>query len=415
MMLQRHKSPQTKATTVIAIKVLVNDGMNPEGIEIFQKAGISVDDRRRKPDELGRAIGGFDALTVRSSTKVTKQVIEAGASGNLKIIGRQGVGFDNIDVEAASQKGIIVKTAPYGNTNAVAELVIGLMLNVSRRISKADHTLKNGKWSRRNMEGYELSGKTVGLLGCGRIAQRLSRLLSGFGAQVIGYDIALDKVREAFPDSRIKYVSKEEVLRADYISLHTGGNATVVGEKEIALMKPNAIIINTSRGQNIDESALYQALKIGKIAGAGLDVYAEEPESESTDFVNKLRGLDNVVLTPHLGASTKEAQMKTSIEIARIVVDYLLKGDFSNSVNVGETVEMEEKQVYPLFIHHLDVPGAFAQIDGKLGEYKINIRENRSREIGTGHVLTVYLVHQLPSKEALAELKKLDIVLRVAA
>jgi D-3-phosphoglycerate dehydrogenase len=265
------------------------------------------------------------------------------------------------------------------------------------------------------MEGYELSGKTVGLLGCGRIAQRLSRLLSGFGAQVIGYDIALDKVREAFPDSRIKYVSKEEVLRADYISLHTGGNATVVGEKEIALMKPNAIIINTSRGQNIDENALYQALKNGKIAGAGLDVYAEEPESEDTDFVNKLRGLDNVVLTPHLGASTKEAQMKTSIEIARIVVDYLLKGDFSNSVNVGETVEMEEKQVYPLFIHHLDVPGAFAQIDGKLGEYKINIRENRSREIGTGHVLTVYLVHQLPSKEVLAELKKLDIVLRVAA
>ncbi len=399
----------------MVVRVLLNDGMNPEGIETFQKAGISVDDNKRKADELLRDIGGFDALVVRSSTKVTKEVLDAGASGNLKIIGRQGVGFDNIDVEAASQNGILVKTAPYGNTNAVAELVVGLMLNVSRKIAKADHMLKNGKWSRRNLEGYELSGKTVGLLGCGRIAQRLSRLLSGFGAQVIGYDIALDRVREAFPDSRIKYLSKEEVLRADYISLHTGGNATVVGEKEIALMKPSAVVINTSRGRNIDEKALYQALKEGRIAGAGLDVYAEEPESENGDFANKLRELDNVVLTPHLGASTKEAQVKTSMEIARIVVDYLLRGDFSNSVNVGETVEMEEKQVRPLFIHHLDVPGAFAQIDGKLGEYKINIRENRSREIGTGHVLTVYLVHQLPSKEVLAELKKLDLVLRVAA
>jgi len=399
----------------VVVRVLLNDGMNPEGIETFQKAGISVDDNKRKADELLRDIGGFDALVVRSSTKVTKEVLDAGASGNLKIIGRQGVGFDNIDVEAASQNGILVKTAPYGNTNAVAELVVGLMLNVSRKIAKADHMLKNGKWSRRNLEGYELSGKTVGLLGCGRIAQRLSRLLSGFGAQVIGYDIALDRVREAFPDSRIKYLSKEEVLRADYISLHTGGNATVVGEKEIALMKPSAVVINTSRGRNIDEKALYQALKEGRIAGAGLDVYAEEPESENGDFANKLRELDNVVLTPHLGASTKEAQVKTSMEIARIVVDYLLRGDFSNSVNVGETVEMEEKQVRPLFIHHLDVPGAFAQIDGKLGEYKINIRENRSREIGTGHVLTVYLVHQLPSKEVLAELKKLDLVLRVAA
>ncbi|MBM3897251.1 MAG: hydroxyacid dehydrogenase [Thaumarchaeota archaeon] len=399
---------------MVAIKVLINDGMNPEGIEIFKKAGISVDERRRKPDELLKDIKGFDALTVRSSTKVTKQVIEAGAMGNLKIIGRQGVGFDNIDVEAASQNGVIVKSAPYGNTNAVAELVVGLMLNVARKISKADDTLKKGRWSRRNLEGFELSGKTVGLLGCGRIAQRLSRLLSGFGAQVIGYDIALDRVREAFPESRIRYVSKEEVLGADFISLHTGGNQTVVGEKEIALMKPHAIVINTSRGRNIDEDALYRALKDGKIAGAGLDVYAEEPEAENSDFVNKLRELDNVVLTPHLGASTKEAQVKTSIETARIIVEYLLKGDFSNSVNVGETVEMEEKQVYPLFIHHLDVPGAFAQIDGKLGEYKINIRENRSREIGTGHVLTVYFVHQLPSKEVLAELKKLDIVLRVA-
>jgi D-3-phosphoglycerate dehydrogenase len=400
---------------VVAIKVLINDGMNPEGIEIFRKAGISVDDRRRKPDELLKDIKDFDALTVRSSTKVTKQVIEAGAMGNLKIIGRQGVGFDNIDVEAASQNGVIVKSAPYGNTNAVAELVVGLMLNVARKIAKADDTLKKGRWSRRNLEGFELSGKTVGLFGCGRIAQRLSRLLSGFGAQVIGYDIALDRVREAFPESRIRYVSKEEVLGADFISLHTGGNQTVVGAKDIGLMKPNAIVINTSRGLNIDENALYEALKGGRIAGAGLDVFEEEPESENSDFVNKLRELDNVVLTPHLGASTKEAQVKTSIEMARIVVDYLLKGDFSNSVNVGETVEMEEKQVYPLFIHHLDVPGAFAQIDGKLGEYKINIRENRSREIGTGHVLTVYLVHQLPSKEVLAELKKLDIVLRVVA
>lgn len=400
---------------MVAIKVLINDGMEPEGIEIFEKAGISVDTRKRRHDELVNDIGGFDALIVRSATKVTREVIEAGASRNLKIIGRQGVGYDNIDVDAASEKGIIVKTAPYGNTTAVAELAIGLMISASRRIAKADRSLKSGRWSRRNLEGYELSGKKVGLLGCGRIAQKLSQLLSGFGVEVIGYDINLEKVLEAFPDSRIRYVSKEEILRADYISLHTGGNETVIGEKEISLMKPNAIIINTSRGRNIDEDALYKALKAGRIAGAGLDVYAGEPEFEDSEFASRLRELDNVVMTPHLGASTKEAQKKTSVEVARVTADYLLKGDYANSVNVGVTVEMEERDVYPLFIHHLDVPGAFAQIDGKLGEYKINIRENRSREIGTGHVLTVYLVHQLPSKEVLDELRKLDIVLRVSA
>ncbi len=399
---------------MVAIKVLINDGMDSEGLEVFRRAGISVDDRRRKPDELLKEIGQFDALTIRSATKVPKAVIEAGAAGNLKIIGRQGVGYDNIDIEAASQNGILVKTAPYGNTNAVAELAIGLMINVSRKISRADQSLKSGKWSRRSFEGFELSGKTVGLLGCGRIAQKMSQLLSGFGVEVIGYDIYLERVRETFPDSRIKYVSKEEVLKADYISVHTGGAETIVGEKEISLMKPTAIIINTSRGVNVDESALYQALKKGRIAGAGLDVYAEEPESENGAFVSQLKELDNVVMTPHLGASTKEAQRKTSVEIARVIVDYLYKGDFSSSINAVETVEMEERQVYPLFIHHLDVPGAFAQIDGKLGEYKVNIRENRSREIGTGHVLTVYLVHQLPSKEVIDELKKLDIVLRVS-
>lgn len=399
--------------TVVVIKVLINDGMDSEGIEIFQRAGMSVDDRKRRFDELVKDIGEFDALTVRSATKVPREVIEPGANGNLKIIGRQGVGYDNVDIDAASQNGIIVKTAPYGNTNAVAELVIGLMISASRRISKADQSLRSGKWSRRNYEGYELSGKTVGLLGCGRIAQKVAQLLSGFGVEAVGYDINLEKVRETFPDSRIKYVSKEEVLRADYVSVHTGGNETVIGEREISLVKPTAILINTSRGLNVDESILYRALKKGRIAGAGLDVYAEEPESENSEFVSQLRELDNVVMTPHLGASTREAQRKTSVEIARVIVDYLYSGDFANSINVGERVDMEERPIYPLFVHHLDVPGAFAQIDGKLGEYKINIRENRSREIGTGHVLTIYLVHQLPSKEVIHELKKLDIVLRV--
>jgi len=374
------------------MKVLLNDGLEQEGIRLFQDARIETDSLKRDGDKLVADIGRFDALIVRSATKVTREVIEAGAKGKLKVIGRAGVGYDNIDVAAASENGIVVKSAPYGSTNAVAELTIGLMLAISRKTPQAHQSLKSGFWKKANMKGNELSCKTLGILGCGRIGQRLAEIVRrGFDMEVIGFDI-----KPCF-ESGIKFMTKEEVLaKADYISVNTpSAKEVVIGEKELNLMKPTAYLVNTSRGNNIDEQALYRALKNGKIAGAALDVYVEEPKAEGAEFKDKLKDLDNVVLSSHLGASTAEAQRETSIEIARVVSSFLLGGDFLNAVNAGESIELEEKPVYTLFIHHLDVPGVFANIDKVLADNEINIRANYSRQIGnSGYAISVYVLHR---------------------
>ena len=255
-----------------------------------------------------------------------------------------------------------------------------------------------------------MSYKTLGILGCGRIGQRLAEIARrGFDMEIIGYDI------KPCLESGIRFMTKQEVLaKADYISIHTGGKEQVVGEKELSLMKKTAYLVNTSRGSNIDEQALYKALKEGKIAGAALDVYADEPKSEGAEFKSKLKELDNVVLSSHLGASTIEAQRETSTEIARVVSGYLLGGDFSDAVNAGENIELEEIPVYTLFIHHRDVPGVFANIDKVLADNDINIRANYSRQIGnSGFAISVYVLHKKVSSEIIKKLKAIANVCNV--
>jgi D-3-phosphoglycerate dehydrogenase len=392
------------------LKVLLNDGLNKEGVKIFAEAGIRVDTKKRNAKILIEQIGEFDALIVRSSTIVTREVIESGVKGNLKIIGRAGIGYDNIDTVAASQNGIVVKNAPWGNINATAELSLALILNATRNIPQAHGSLKKGVWSKKSFEGLELSGKTLGIIGCGRIGQRLSELVIGFNMEVVGYDPVVGV------NSRIKFLPKEEVLkRADYVSVHASGTQTVIGEKELSIMKPTAYLVNTSRGHNVDEEALFNALESGKIAGAALDVYENEPKNEGDKFNNRLQKLNNVVISPHLGASTKEAQLRTSIEIAQVVTNYLKKGDFSDAVNVGETIELEEKLFFPLFVFHDDKPGMFAIISKTLADHGVNIRENPSRQIGDGCAIAVYLVHQKVEKAVLDELNKLEGVHRAKA
>ncbi|HJW65532.1 MAG TPA: NAD(P)-dependent oxidoreductase [Candidatus Bathyarchaeia archaeon] len=388
----------------------MNDGLEKEGISLLQASWIETDTRKRDPQTLINDISQFDALIVRSATKVTREVIEAGAKGKLKIVGRAGVGYDNIDIAAASENGIVVKSAPYGNTNAVAELTLALMLNLSRNIPQAHLLLKSGVWRKEKLKGTELSFKTLGILGCGKIGQQVGELARrGFDMEVIGYDI------RPCLDSSIKFVSKEEVLtKADYLSIHTGGNEVIVGEEELALMKPTAYVINTSRGNNVDENALYKALKEKRLAGAALDVFVDEPKVEGTDFKNKLREFDNVVFTSHLGASTAEAQRETSVEIARVVAGYLHGGDFANSVNAGESIELEERPVYPLFIHHRDVPGVFASIDKVLADNDINIRANYSRQIGKGgFAVSVYVVHKKVPAKIIETLKGIENICNV--
>jgi D-3-phosphoglycerate dehydrogenase len=392
------------------VKVLLNDGLEKEGIALFEEFGIETDTRKRDWQTLVIDISKFDALIVRSATKVTKEVIEAGARGKLKIIGRAGVGYDNIDVAAASEYGVVVKSAPYGNTNAVAELTLGLMLSISRSIPQAYQSLKNGVWKKKKLKGTELSLKTLSILGCGKIGQKVGELARrGFDMDVLGYDI------KPCLETSIKFVSKEEALqKADYVSIHTGGKDVIVGEKELSLMKQTAYLINTSRGSNVDEKALYKALKEKRIAGAALDVYVDEPKSEGAEFKSKLRELDNVVFSSHLGASTIEGQRETSIEIARVVAGYLRGGDFTDSVNAGESIELEERAVYTLFIHHRDVPGVFANIDKVLAENDINIRANYSRQIGkSGFAISVYVVHKKVPVKIIETLKGIENICNV--
>jgi D-3-phosphoglycerate dehydrogenase len=227
--------------------------------------------------------------------------------------------------------------------------------------------------------------------------------------EVIGYDIC------PCAESTVKYLSKEEVLsKADYISIHTGGKAMIVGEKELSLMKPTAFLINTSRGHNVDDEALYKALKEGKIAGAAMDVYTEEPKGEGAEFKSKLRERDNVIFSSHLGASTIEAQRETSTEISRVVARYLFGGDFTSAVNAGESIELEERPVYTLFIHHRDVPGVFANIDKVLADNDINIRANYSRQIGkSGYAISVYVLHKKVPQKIIDALKGIDNICNV--
>lgn len=392
------------------LKVLLNDGLEKEGIRLFEESGIETDTRKRDQNALIGDIAQFDALIVRSSTRVTREVLEAGAEGKLKIVGRAGVGYDNIDVAAASEFGVVVKSAPYGNTNAVAELTLCLMLNVSRNIPQAYKALKKGVWVKEKLKGVELSYKTLGILGCGKIGQRVAEIARrAFDMEVIGYDI------NPCLESSIKFLSKEEVLaKADFVSIHTGGSEVIIGEEELSLMKPTAFLINTSRGSNVDEQALYDALKQVRIAGAALDVYQDEPKVEEGEFKSKLREFDNVIFSSHLGASTIEAQRETSIEIARIIAGYLLGGDFTSAVNAGESIDLEERPVYTLFIHHRDVPGVFANIDKVLADNDINIRANYSRQIGkSGYAISVYVVHKRVSPEIIKTLKEIENVCNV--
>ena len=299
-------------------KVLVSDKVDESGLKLLEEEGFYVERNFDiTHDELLEKINDFDAIIVRSRTKVTKEVIENGKK--LKVIGRAGVGLDNIDVEEAKKRGIKVVNSPEGPTRAVAELVIALAFNLFRGINKGDSALKEGKWIKKQLVGRELEGKTLGIIGLGRIGRKVAKIACALGLNVLGTDIIKIQCEYA------KFVSLEEVLRnADIISIHvplTDETRGLIGEKEFEQMKDGVVIINTSRGSIIDEKALYNALQSGKVAGAGLDVFSEEPPQ--SDFLLNLINHPNVIATPHIGANTKEALQKNSQIIARKIIETL--------------------------------------------------------------------------------------------
>ena len=301
-------------------KVLVCDPIHEEGVKRLRKAGFEVDANPTiDPETLKKNVADYEALIVRGRTKVTKEIIEAGI--RLKAIGRAGVGVDNIDVKAAKKKGIVVLNTSEAPANAVAELTIGLLLSLARSISLADRTMKEGKWIKKELTGWQLKGKTLGTIGLGNIGERVARIAKAFGMNIL-ITKRTPPSQELLQELVAKFVPLEELLReSDVITLHvplTPETHRMIGAREFKLMKDGAFLINTSRGSIVDENALLEALRSGKIGGAALDVYEVEPPKDL-----ELIKLPNVVCTAHIGAQTKDAQRNAGTMIADKVVNLL--------------------------------------------------------------------------------------------
>lgn len=312
-------------------KVLVSDSLSKQGLEVLQNApGIELDNRPGlSEDELAEAIGAYDGLVIRSGSKVTAKVIER--AERLRVIGRAGIGVDNVDVKAASRRGIVVMNTPTGNAVTTAEHALALLFAVARKIAMADATMKQGKWEKKILQGRELSGKTLGVVGLGNIGRIVADRAKGLRMNVVGYDPVVSAERAA--ELGIELVSLDELFRrADAISVHTPLTAETKGlinEQTLPKLKRGVLLINAARGGIYDEAALLAGLESGQIGGVGVDVYVEEPPG-LTDLIQHPK----VVATPHLGASTEEAQLRVAVEIAHQVVDYLDSGTITNAVNV---------------------------------------------------------------------------------
>ncbi|HEX4124726.1 MAG TPA: phosphoglycerate dehydrogenase [Tepidisphaeraceae bacterium] len=318
----------------MALKILVADKLAEEGLAYLSESGVAFDTKvGLKEEELAAAVGGYDALIVRSGAKVTAKVLAE--PGNLKAIARAGVGVDNIDLDAATGKGILVMNTAEASTLSTAEHALALMMSVARKIPQADRHVRSGQWKRNQYQGTQLAGKTLGVVGVGRIGRTVALRALAMEMTVIGFDPFF--TGEATLDGRVKlYRDFDDFLgRVDVITFHVpGGENTrhlLNRDRLFNKCRPNLLVINDSRGEVIDEMALAEALKEKKIAGAGIDVYATEPPAKD----HPLFALENVVLTPHLGASTDEAQTAVSVDACKAIVAYLQSGEIRGAVNAG--------------------------------------------------------------------------------
>ncbi|MHB8809251.1 MAG: phosphoglycerate dehydrogenase [Desulfobulbaceae bacterium] len=314
------------------MKVLISDNLSPVGEKILRDAGLDVDVKTGlPPEELKAIISQYDGLVIRSATKVRKDIIEAAT--NLRVVGRAGIGLDNVDIPAASQKGIVVMNAPDGNATTAAEHAIAMIMSLARNIPQATASMKAGKWEKKSFMGREVTGKTLGIVGIGRIGSIVANRAQGLKMKVIAFDPFMPP--ELVEKIGVELVDLMELARrADFISVHTPltkESHHLLSTEFFAAMKNDAMFVDCARGGVVDEVALHKALVEGKIAGAALDVFEKEPTTlEGTPLL----GLNNFICTPHLGASTSEAQENVAVAIAEQVADYLLKGVVRNAVNV---------------------------------------------------------------------------------
>jgi len=312
-------------------KILVSDSLSEEGLKILKEVKeFQVDVKTDlKPEQLKEIIKDYDALIVRSATKVTKDII--GAATNLKVVGRAGVGLDNVDLDAATQKGIIVMNTPAGNTISTAEHTVSMILSLSRNIPQANASTKKGEWKRSKFMGVELYNKILGIVGFGRIGSEVAKRAFSFGMKILAYDPFLSK--EVAENIGVEVVELKDLFtRSDYITVHTPlteETKHLISKEQFAIMKKGVRVVNCARGGIIDEVALAEAIKEGKVAGAAIDVFEKEPVAPESELLK----LENVVVTPHLGASTEEAQVNVAIEVAEIVRDALLGKGIRNAAN----------------------------------------------------------------------------------
>jgi D-3-phosphoglycerate dehydrogenase len=350
----------------MAPRVLISDALSDAAVNVFIDRGIEVDFQPKLgPDKekLASLVGGFDGLAIRSATKVTEKVIAA-ANGRLRVIGRAGIGVDNVDLSAATAAGIIVMNTPFGNSITTAEHAIALMLAVARQVPAADRSTQEGRWEKNRFMGVEITGKTLGVIGCGNIGSIVADRARGLRMRVVAFDPFLSEERAV--QLGVERVDLDDLLRrADFITLHTpltDKTKGIVDAAAIKKMRDGVRIINCARGGLVVEEDLAAALKSGKVAGAGIDVFTKEPAKE-----NPLFGLDNVVCTPHLGAATTEAQENVAVQIAEQMSDFLVSGAVSNALNMPSISAEEAVRLTP-FVRLAEQLGSFA---GQLTENPI--------------------------------------------
>ncbi len=324
-------------------KVLISDKMSDLAAEVFQRRGIEVDVKTGlSPEELCAIIGDYDGLAVRSSTKVRGPVFDAAT--NLKVVGRAGIGVDNVDMDAATAKGVVVMNTPFGNSITTAEHAIAMLMSLARDIPQANASTHAGKWEKSRFMGVEITGKVLGLVGCGNIGSVVADRAQGLKMRVIAFDPYLTEDRAT--ELGVEKVALDDLLaRADFITLHTpltDSTRYIIDADALAKTRKGVRLINCARGGLVDEAALKAALESGQVAGAAIDVFEEEPAKE-----NALFGMEQVVATPHLGAATSEAQEKVAVQIAEQMSDYLLDGAVSNALNMPSVTAEEAPRLRP--------------------------------------------------------------------
>ena len=348
------------------MKILISDNLAPEGKTTFEEAGFEVDARTStSADEIFKIIGDFDGLVIRSATKITEELLEK--AGRLKVIGRAGAGLDNVDIPAASRKGVVIMNTPGGNTVTTAEHTLAMIMALCRNIPQATASLKSNKWEKKKFTGTELLGKTMGIIGLGNIGKNVAQRTKALGMTVIGYDPFMTE--DMAKSIGLNLVSLDEIYsEADIITVHTPLTADtkhLINAETIGKMKDGVRLVNCARGGIIKEDDLLEALKSGKVAGAALDVFESEPPLD-----NPLLSLDNVIVTPHLGASTAEAQINVALMVANQMVEYLKSGVAKNARNLAAISTEEMEKIAP----HI-------MLGEKLGTLLGQVADGRANEV----------------------------------